>query len=106
MNPPPRRIADIPVSQITAFSPPRRVQQAPLKSTGSLSSLSPLWFNSCPRSGGLITEATEATEKEGLGDGADVVRTAAARQETPNHWKWWNGEMNLIGFIGSLALPM
>jgi len=55
--------------QITAFRPPRRFQQTPLKSTGSLSPLSPLWFVPCPRSGGLTTEDTEDTEKEGLADG-------------------------------------
>ena len=75
MNQPPRRSADIPVFQITAFRTPRRFQQTPLKSAGSLSSLSPLWFDSCTRSGGLTTEDTEDTEKERLGDGADVHRS-------------------------------
>ena len=59
-------------SQLTAVYPLRRFQQTPLKSTGSPCSLSPLWFDSCPRSGGLTTEDTE---KEGLGDGADVHRS-------------------------------
>ena len=77
VNQPPRRSADSFAFQITAFRPPRRLQQTPLKSAGSLT-LSPLWFDSCPRSGGLTTEDTEDTEdteKEGFGDGADVHRS-------------------------------
>ena len=57
--------------QLTAFRPPRRFQQTPLKSTGSLSPLSPLWFDPCPRSVGLTTENTE---KE-VCDGPDVHRS-------------------------------
>ena len=63
MNQPPRRSADSPVFQIADFRPPRRFQQTTLKSNGSLSPLSPLWFDSCPRSGDLTTEDTE---KEGF----------------------------------------
>lgn len=66
MNQPPHGSEDSPVSQITAFPPPGRVQQTPLKSNGSLSPLSPLRLNSCPWSGGLTTEDTENTEKEGF----------------------------------------
>ncbi len=72
MNHPPRRSADFPVVQITAFRPPWRLEQTPLKSSGSLSPLSPLRLYSCRVSGGLTTEDTE---KEGLGDGADSHRS-------------------------------
>ncbi len=76
--------------QIMAFRSPRRLQQTTLKSIGSLSPLSPLWLDSCPQSGGLTTEDTKGSEKEGLWDGADVYRskpqaigTTAARRFRP-----------------------
>ena len=75
MNHSPRRSADRPAFQTTAFRPPGRFQQTPLKSIGSLSPLSPLWLDPCLRSVGLTTEDTEDTEKEGLEDGAGVRRS-------------------------------